>query len=138
MIVIDGTNLILGRLATQVAKKALLGETVSVINCEKTVISGEKKEILARYRQKRERGAPLVGPYVPRQSERLVKRTIRGMLPYKQPKGREAFKRILCYKTIPKELQDKKAETIKEADISKVVHAKYLTMKDVCAFLGGK
>ena len=42
-IVIDANELILGRLATQVAKKLLLGVEVQIINCEKAVISGTKK-----------------------------------------------------------------------------------------------
>lgn len=136
--IIDATNLIIGRMATVVAKKALQGEDISILNSEKAVISGDKKTTLAKYKQTRERGAPLVGPYFPRQTDRFVKRTIRGMLPYKQPKGREAFDRIKCYKGVPAEFQDKKAETIKEANISKTMNIKYLTVEDVCKFLGGK
>jgi len=136
--IIDATDLILGRMATVVAKRALQGEKIDVINSEKAVITGNKKKILARYRQTRERGAPLTGPYFPKQSDRFVKRTIRGMIPYKRPKGREAFKKVMCYRGIPTEFQDKKAETIKEANISKLSHTKYLRVDDICSFLGGK
>ena len=44
--IIDASNLILGRLATFVAKQALLGEQVFIANCEKSVISGDKANIL--------------------------------------------------------------------------------------------
>ena len=80
----------------------------------------------------------MVGPYIPRQSDRFVRRTIRGMLPYKQPKGRDAFNRIMCYRGVPKGLQDKNAETIKEANVSRLTHTKYLTVKEICTFLGGQ
>lgn len=136
--IIDATNLIIGRMGTVVAKKALLGENIQIVNSEKAIITGDKKHLLARYKNIRERGAPLVGPYFPRQSDRFVKRTIRGMLPYKQPKGRDALNRIICYKGVPKDLQDKKAESIKEASVEKLSNTKYLTVKEICSYLGEK
>jgi len=70
--IIDATNLILGRMATYVAKLALEGEKISVVNCSKAVVSGNKKQILKRFKQKRDMGAPLKGPYFPRYPERIV------------------------------------------------------------------
>lgn len=136
--IIDATDLIVGRIATVAAKKALQGEKVQIVNSGKAVITGDKKRILAKYKRTRERGAPLVGPFFPRQSDRFVKRTIRGMLPYKQPKGRDAFKRVLCYKGVPKELQQKETQTIKEANVDKLSNTKFIRVEDVCTFLGGK
>jgi large subunit ribosomal protein L13 len=136
--IIDATNLIVGRMGTFVAKKALLGEEISILNCDRAVITGEKARILADYKRKKERGSPLVGPFFPRQADRFVKRTIRGMLPYKQPKGRAAFDRIKCYIGVPSDFQNKKLESISQADVSKVLNAKHLSVKDVCKFLGGK
>ena len=138
MIIIDATNLILGRMATVVAKKSLLGEEVVLINCSKAVLTGDKKKILAKFKRKREMGAPLRGPYIHRQPDKIVKRTIRGMLPYKQPKGIDAFKRIKCYVNIPESLLDKKAETIPEADVSKVKNTTYLPIGTISKFLGAK
>ena len=91
MTVINAKNLILGRLASSVAKRALLGESIELVNCEQAVITGNKKWLIARYRQRRERGTPTQGPFFPRQPERFVKRTIRGMLPYKKELGRAAL-----------------------------------------------
>lgn len=136
--IIDATNLIVGRLGTVVAKKALLGETIEIVNSEKAVISGDKTKVFAEYKRRRERGSPLVGPFVPRQPDRFVKRTIRGMLPYKQPKGVTALKNIKCYRSIPEEFEGKKIETIKEANVSKLTKAKHVTVGDICKFLGGK
>jgi len=60
------------------------------------------------------------------------------MLPYKQPKGRDAFERIKCYNGIPEEFKDAKLETIKEANIDNSLMSKYLTIKEICKLMGGK
>jgi large subunit ribosomal protein L13 len=132
----DATNLILGRMASFAAKKALLGETVNIVNCEKAIVTGNKKTLLLQFKRKRDMGIPSKGPFFPRSPERIVKRTIRGMLPYKQEKGMKAFKRIKCYTGVPENI--KNAETIKEADISKVPNLKYLKLEQISKYLGGK
>ena len=68
MTVIDAKDLVLGRLATAVAKRALLGESIDIVNCEKAIITGNKKTILKRYQQRRDRGIPTKGPFFPRRS----------------------------------------------------------------------
>ena len=45
MKIIDGTNAVLGRLASYVAKKVLKGEEVIILNCEHILITGNKKSI---------------------------------------------------------------------------------------------
>ena len=44
--IIDGTNLILGRLASVAAKKALLGDDIIIVNCDKVLVTGTKKNIV--------------------------------------------------------------------------------------------
>ena len=134
--IIDGNNLILGRLGTVVAKKALLGEEVVITNCDSIMITGKKDKILSEYKRRRDMGATK-GPYVYRQPDMFVKRSIRGMFPYKKPKGREAFERVKCYRGMPDEYKDK-AETIENASISKLDNLNYTKVKDICKFLGGK
>lgn len=136
--IIDATNLILGRLATFAAKKALLGEKVDIVNCEKAVITGDPETTFAKFKQRRDRGIPLKGPYYPRMPDRIVRRAVRGMLPYKKSKGRDAFGRVMCYIDVPENLKDKKAETIKEAHISKVPSLKYTTVGEISGLLGAK
>src|SRR3989344_2038509 len=109
---IDATDLIVGRMGTVVAKKALLGEKVDIINCEKAIVTGSKEQVFARFKQKKDMGAPLVGPYRSRKSDRLVRRMIRGMMHHRIGRGKEAFKRIMCYTGVPAEFEGKKAETI--------------------------
>jgi len=136
--IIDATDMILGRLASHVAKHALLGEKVDIVNCEKAVLSGSKANVLAKFNQKVKRGIPLKGPYYPKMPDRIVRRTIRGMLPYKQEKGRVAYKRVMCYIGIPEEFKDAKLETIPTANISKCPTLKFVKVETVSKFLGAK
>lgn len=131
--IIDAKNLILGRLASFAAKKALLGEDVIIINSELAVLSGGKADVLKKYKQKTQRGGPLHGPFIPKTPARFVKRVIRGMLPYQQEKGRKALKRIKCFEGTTNEY--KKGETVKEADVEKLPNIKYITVKKLCSML---
>ena len=138
MIIIDAKDKVLGRIATYAAKQALLGEEVKIVNCDKAVITGKKQEILARYVQRRERGIPTRGPFFPRMPDRLVRRTVRGMLPWSQTRGREAFKRVLCYVGMPAEFESQKAIVIKEADVSKTINTNFITVRELTKLLGAK
>ncbi len=130
--IIDAKNLIAGRLAAFAAKQALLGEEIAIVNSEKAIITGSKKNIMAKYKTMNERGEPFHGPFIKKIPDRFLKRIIRGMLPYKKGNGRQAYKRIKCYKGVPKEFQDKKTETVNKANITKVQLAKYMTVGEVC------
>ena len=136
--IIDARNLILGRLATFSAKKALQGEEIHVINCEHIIVSGSKKNVLFKYKTKANRGSQFKGPFIPKTPERFVKRSIRNMLPYKNPRGREAFKRIKCHKGYPEAIKKEKTETLKTADFSKLPTLNYVTVDYICKHLGGK
>jgi large subunit ribosomal protein L13 len=138
MIIIDAADLILGRLASFAAKKVLLGEEVRIINSEKAVISGNKRYLLEKYKNKFDRGATLFGPYFPRRPEYIVRRTIRGMLPFKTTRGREAYRRVLCYIGAPEEFASQNVITLKEANLSKLPTTRYLYVKDISKHLGVK
>ncbi len=136
--IIDASNLILGRLGSYVANKALLGKKIDIVNCESCVITGKRDKILGDYRNKLKRGIPSKGPFTHRMPHRFVKRAIRGMLPYKKERGRIAFKNIKCYVGIPKNLKNQKFEIIKNANIEKVPNLDYIKIKDICTHIGGK
>lgn len=110
MKIIDGKNAVLGRLASYTAKEALKGEEVAIVNCEKIIITGNKKSIKEDFEEKRGRvGSSQQGPKHSRTNEKIVKRVIRGMLPdHRVGRGREAYKRIKCYVGIPKEFEESK------------------------------
>ncbi len=95
-IVIDAEGTVLGRLAVQVAEQLKDGNQVHVINAEKAVVTGDREEIFQGYRDKRARGSREHGPYYPKAPDRIVKRTVRGMMP-DNTDGQEAFKRLRTY-----------------------------------------
>ena len=49
-IVVDGTNLIAGRLSSHAAKLLLRGKRVSIVNCENIMISGTRSNIIKEYK----------------------------------------------------------------------------------------
>jgi large subunit ribosomal protein L13 len=110
MKIINGERATLGRLSSYVAKQALRGEEIVVVNCEKVVISGDKKNIQKKFLEKRLKvGSSQKGPRHSKNSDKVVKRAIRGMLPdHRMGRGKEALKRIKCYNGIPKEFEETK------------------------------
>ncbi len=98
--IVDASNLILGRMASYVAKKALDGKRVVVVNAERAVISGTKERVVARAKQKlktRTLGNLEKSPTHPRKPDGYVRRVIRGMLPWKKTGGKDAFHRVKVY-----------------------------------------
>ncbi len=121
MIIIDGKDAILGRLASYTAREALKGEEIAIVNCEQIIITGNRKNIEEGLEAKRKRvGSTQKGPKVSRMSEKVVKRVIRGMLPnYRTGRGRDAFKRVKCYVGVPKEFEAGKKISIEARPQSK-------------------
>jgi large subunit ribosomal protein L13 len=121
-IVVDGKNALLGRLASYVAKQSLLGKEISIVNCNEIVVSGKPKSVIGEYKEMRNKGgSSLKGPFFPKLPERIVKRTIRGMLSHRQGRGRDALKRIKCYNETPVEFENSKMiKSGKEKDIKKI------------------
>lgn len=92
--IIDGSNQVLGRLASNVASKLLDGENVKVINANDIVITGKPDKIIADYIEKKEASDPHHGPYHPSRPDKIFLRSVKGMLPMKKSKGEKALKRI--------------------------------------------
>lgn len=99
--VIDASGHIMGRLASHVAKRLIEGESIVIVNSEAVVITGSREAILAEYKNKRERGTQRFGPFYPRVPHLIVKRTVRGMIPYTTPRGREAYRRLRVELGVP-------------------------------------
>jgi large subunit ribosomal protein L13 len=138
MIIINAENQITGRIAAFAAKQALLGEKVEIINCEKAVMTGSRTYLLAKYKRKRELGSALMGPIYLRKPEMIMKRIVRGMLPYKKEKGERALKDVMCYRGIPDNAKPESFVKVPGADISKVPSLKYLTVGEISKMLGAK
>lgn len=128
---IDGEGAVLGRLATHVAKQLLSGESVTIVNAGKIIITGNPTTTKEKYAGRREIGSPHHGPFFPKTPEGIVKRAIRGMLPYKTPKGRQAFKRLRVH-VRSDAVGD--AASLPKRDI----RTRYTTVEDLSKFLGWK
>jgi len=135
--VIDASGLILGRMASVVAKRLLLGELIVIVNAEKATVSGKR---LSRVREAKaflEVGHLGKGPFHPRRPDQIVRRTVRGMLPYRLPKGQAAFKRLRVFLGVPLELRDVRFQTIPEADVGKL-KCSYVTVGAFAKEIGYK
>jgi large subunit ribosomal protein L13 len=131
--VIDAEGAILGRMCTIIAKRLLENESIAIVNSEKAIISGKKSTIKSRYQKKRDLGTYRKGPFFPRMPDRLVKRTVRGMIPYQSPHGRAAYKRLKCYIGVPKEFEGTNFEKI---GIAEKKPAEFMTVGDLSKALG--
>ena len=103
--VIDGRNLIHGRLASVVAERIMDGEEIVVLNAEAIVITG---------------------PFYPRRADLLFKRCVRGMIPWTSTSGREAYRRLHVFVGTPKQFQDCEKERPEEA--CRKITGKYTTL----------
>ena len=130
--VIDGRNLIHGRLASVVAEKIMDGEEVVVLNAEAIIITGTRDKVFAAYKAKVDRGdtTKRKGPFYPRRADLLFKRCVRGMIPWTTTSGREAYRRLHVFVGTPKQFQDKPAEACRK------ITGKYTTLGAVSKFLG--
>ncbi len=138
-IIIDASNLILGRLASFTAKHALQGDEVVVFNAENAVISGTKTNIVEEAKRRLETrtlASQYKAPTHPRRPDTYVRRVIRGMLPRRKPKGSAAFKRIRVYIGTPEEYRDKPTVRIPDAEASKL-RCPHITVGELSEEIGG-
>lgn len=139
--VIDAEDLVLGRFSSKVASRLLDGEQINIVNAEKAVVTGSKEDILEKYENRWNKKMlvnPRRGPFYPRGVNRIIRRTIRGMLPWKKDKGKKAFKRLKVYSEVPDELEGREMEKIDGAHASNLSTLKYMTVGEISRFLGGK
>jgi large subunit ribosomal protein L13 len=138
-VVIDASNLILGRLASFAAKHALRGDEVVVFNAENAIISGTKTNIVEEAKRRlrtRTLASQYKAPTHPRRPDMYVRRVIRGMLPRRKPKGSAALKRIRIYIGTPEEFRGKSTVRIPNADASKL-RCSYITVGELSEEIGG-
>jgi len=111
---IDAEGLILGRMSS------LIGESITIVNAEKAIISGRRRSKVAEAKTFLEVGHLRWGPIHYRRPDKIARRTVRGMLPYEKPKGKQAYKRLKVYMGTPKDLKDQKTETLPSARADKL------------------
>ena len=136
--VIDAGGLILGRMASVVAKRLLEGERIDIVNAEGAVVSGKRLRIIKDRKEFLEVGGRnQKGPIHFRRPNAMVRRTIRGMLPHRKARGRDAFKRLRVHIGVPRELDATEAESIPDAHLDRL-KGRYITVGEIAKNIGWK
>ena len=132
--IIDASGCVLGRVSSQIAQLSLEGNKVAIINAERAVITGSEQDILSRFQKRMEIGSDQ-GPYYPKRPDRIIKRAIRGMLPYKRKQGRDALERIRVYVGNPFETE---GEILANTSLEDPSQIRYVELGLISEKLGAK
>jgi len=135
--VIDAEGLILGRMASVVAKRLLEGERIDIVNAEGAVVSGKRLQVIKERKEFLEVGGPTKGPFHYRKPNAIIRRTIRGMLPHRKPRGRDAYRRLKVHIGVPRKLGGVEAESIKVAHVDRL-RGRYITVGEIAKNIGWK
>merc|ERR1712087_292837 len=117
-VVIDGRGHMNGRLASIVAKLILNGQKVVIVRCEEINISGNFYRNKLKYLdflKKRCNVKPSRGPFHFRAPSKIFWRTVRGMIPHKTERGKDAMKRLQTFEGVPPPYDKKKRMVIPSA-----------------------
>jgi len=138
--IINASGVLMGRLATYVAGELLKGENVVIIHAEECIISGDRQQVFGKYLHRRQRKSIVNparhGPFFPRRPEAIITRAIRGMLPHKKARGRDALKRLRVYIGVPAELEGKPVEDVNIKDVTTLKIPKYIKLRELSTLLG--
>lgn len=144
--VFDAEGLILGRLASTVADMLLKAarsdrdDKVVIINSEKAIVSGSSRAVLQTYHDKYALNHARKGPFYPRMPDMILKRTVRGMLPYqRKSSGRRALRNLRVEIGCPHHLASGMPEGHVEGEdsnIRKPLPESYVSLGDISASLG--
>jgi len=143
----DASNKILGRFCSQIAKKALLGEYIIIINAKDAIISGTKKNIHESHLAKLNISTatnPRRGPFHERRPDTFMRRVIKQMLPRKKLRGKEALKRVHVYISgIPERFKNRYQNLVTneifDADKQRLFfYNKFITLDNLCQRIGWK
>ena len=142
-VVVDARDCIVGRVASQVAQRALDGDRVAVVNAERAVITGSEDDVMSTYRQRDAVGSD-TGPNYPKRPDRIFKRAVRGMVPYKKDRGREALGRLRVYVGNPYDAASSRgedgkaveAEVLEDTSLDRLSNIKFVSLGTVSENLG--
>lgn len=137
--IVNAEGMVAGRLASKVAKKAINGETITIINAEKAVIVGSQTAVMAKFQQRVDaavKSNPHYGPKYSRIPSRILRRMIKGMLPNKSRTAERLLKQITVFNTVPVNIDISEAEVIDGIKCNE--KHDYMTIREVALALGGK
>ena len=145
--ILDAKDKILGRFCSQIAKRALLGEGIVIINAKDAIISGTKRNIHEKYLAKLNISTatnPTRGPFWPRRPDTFMRKVIKQMLPRKKLRGKQAIRRVHVYiSDIPERFKDRYQKLnngdIYNADKTRLsFYDKFITLENLCQRIGWK
>ncbi|MFW6385204.1 MAG: 50S ribosomal protein L13 [Halodesulfurarchaeum sp.] len=131
-LVVDASDCVMGRVASYVADRALDGDRVAILNAEDAVITGRPEDVIAKYRKRAELGSDR-GPAYPKRPDRIFKRAIRGMVPYKKRRGREALSNVRVYVGNPHEAE---GQVVDGTSIDRLSSTRFISLGAVAEHLG--
>jgi large subunit ribosomal protein L13 len=98
------------------------------------VITGSEDQLVEKYQGRREVGSDR-GPAYPRRPDRIFKRSVRGMVPHKRPRGREAIENVRVYVGNPYE-DEVEAEVLEGTSLDRLSNIKFVPLGDISEALG--
>ncbi len=134
---IDASGLVLGRAASEIAHRLLGGESIVVVNAERSVVTGDRAMVLAQYTAARARGSKRSGPHFPRYPDRIFRRTVRGMLPHLKSRGVAALDRLEVHIGVPEAYRAATPETIASARARPALRPP-LSLEEITRLLGAR
>lgn len=138
-IVVDAADHIAGRLASNVAKLLIQGNRVSIVNCERIMMSGTRSNQIKEQREFLEINSvinPKHGPVHYRRPDTIMAKMIRQMLPFdRKPSGKEAHQRLRTYIGSPKEIKSLEKIKFEKAMIRKAP-SNYTALGELCRVIG--
>merc|ERR1712029_27127 len=117
-VVIDGRGHLMGRLASVVAKNILNGNKVVVVRCEginQSCNFYRNKLKVLKFLRLRCNVKPSRGPFHFRAPSKMFWRTVRGMVPHKTERGKDAMKRLQTFEGVPPPYDKKKRMVVPSA-----------------------
>ncbi len=138
-VVVDATNHIAGRLASNVAKLLLQGQRVTVVNCEKIMMSGKRETQIREYREFLEINSIINykhGPVHYRRPDTLMAKMIRQMLPFdRKPSGKIAYAKLRTYIGAPNDTKPIEKIQFEKALITRAP-SNYTPLAEICRVIG--
>ena len=144
--VFDADGLVLGRLASAAADLLIKAardhrdDKVVIVNAEKAIVTGSKVSVFNKYQEKYKLNHARKGPFFPRMPDMILKRTVRGMLPYQaKSSGRRALRNLRVEIGCPSHLSGDLPEGHEAGDDSKIrrpLPQRFVRLGEISANLG--
>ena len=130
-VVVDARDCILGRVASQVAERAMDGERIAVVNVERAVVTGSHEDVMSTYRKRLELGSDR-GPAYPKRPDGIFKRAVRGMVPHKTERGARAIENVRVYVGDPYD----DAEVLPDTSLDRLSNIRFVHLGEISEQLG--